>query len=90
VVAQETKKIIEIALVNRTIKQMKNEIKSIRRGDNYVENTRMSVPEKRRNPPQENRVTFEKTDNPQRTRVPRKPTTNAVVLDEVYDEKIVE
>jgi hypothetical protein len=50
----------------------------------------MSVQEKRRNPPQENRVRFENMDNPQRPRVPRKPTPNAVVLDDVYDEKMVE
>jgi hypothetical protein len=90
VAAQETKQRIEIAQMNRTIKQMQNEITRLRRGDNYVENLRMSVPEKRRNPPQENRVRFENMDNPQRPRVPRKPTPNAVVLDDVYDEKMVE
>jgi hypothetical protein len=41
---QETKKIIEISQMNRTIKQMKNEITSLIRGDNYVENLRMPVP----------------------------------------------
>jgi hypothetical protein len=50
----------------------------------------MSVPEKINNPPQENRVRFENMDNPQRPRVPKKPTPNAVVLDDVYDEKMVE
>jgi hypothetical protein len=50
----------------------------------------MSVQEKRRNPPQENRVRFENIDNPQRPRVPKKPIPNAVVLDDVYDEKMVE
>jgi hypothetical protein len=89
-VAQETKQRIEIAQMNRTIKKMQNEITRLRRGDNYVENLRMSVPEKRRNPPQENRVRFENMDNPQRPRVPRKPTPNAVVMDDVYDEKMVE
>jgi hypothetical protein len=50
----------------------------------------MSVPEKRRNPPQENRVSFENIDNPQRPRDPKKRTPNATILDDVYDEKIVE
>jgi hypothetical protein len=90
VAAQETKQRIEIAQMNRTIRKMKNEITRLRRGDNYVANLRMSVQEKRRNPPQENRVRFENTDNPQRQRVPRKPIPNAVVLDDVYDEKMVE
>jgi len=35
-------------------------------------------------------VRFEKTNNPQRPRVPRKPTPNADVLDDVYDEKLIE
>jgi hypothetical protein len=35
-------------------------------------------------------VRFENMDNLQRQRVPRKPTANAVVLDDVYDEKMVE
>jgi hypothetical protein len=51
---------------------------------------RMSVQEKRRNPPEENRVRFENMDNLQRPRVPRKPTPNAVILDDLYDEKMVE
>jgi hypothetical protein len=89
-VAQVTKKIIEIAQMNRTIKQMQNDITRLRRGDNYVENPRMPILEKRRNPPQENRVRFENTDNPQITRVPRKLTPNAVVLDDVYDEQLIE
>jgi hypothetical protein len=51
----------------------------------------MTVPEKRITPPpQENRVRFENMDNPQIPRVPRHPTPNAVVLDNVYDEKMVE
>jgi hypothetical protein len=64
VAAQETKQRIEIAQMNRTIRKMQNEITRLRKGDNYVANPRMSVQEKRRNPPQENRVRFEKTDNP--------------------------
>jgi hypothetical protein len=35
-------------------------------------------------------VRFENMDNLQRPRIPRKPTPNAVVLDDVYDEKMVE
>jgi hypothetical protein len=35
-------------------------------------------------------VRFENTDNPQRPRVPRQPTPNATVLDDVYDEKLIE
>jgi hypothetical protein len=90
VAAQETKQRIEIAQMNRTIRKMQNEITRLRRGDNYVENPRMSVQEQRRNLPQENRVRFENTDNQQRQRVPRQPVPNAVVLDEIYDEQIVE
>jgi len=89
-VAQETKKRIEIAQMNRTIKQMQNEITRLRRGDNYVVNPRIPIPEQRRNPPQENRVRFEKMDNPQRPRVPSQRTPNETVLDDVYDEKLIE
>jgi hypothetical protein len=56
--AQETKKNIEIAQMNRTIKQMQNEITILRRGDNYMPNPRIPIPEQRRNPPPENRVGF--------------------------------
>jgi hypothetical protein len=90
VMAQETKKIIEIAQMNITIRKMLNEITRLRRGDNYVENLRIPVQEKIRNPPQENIVRFENMDNMQRPRVPRKPTPNADVLDDVYDEEMVE
>jgi DNA-binding LacI/PurR family transcriptional regulator len=55
-----------------------------------VANPRMLVPKERINPPQENRVRFENTDNLQRTRVPRQSTPNAVVMDDVYDEQMVE
>jgi hypothetical protein len=50
----------------------------------------MSAPEQRRNPPQENKVRFENMDNPQRPRVPSQPTSNVVILDDVYDEQMVE
>jgi hypothetical protein len=53
VAAQETKQRIEIAQMNRTIRQMQNEITRLRRNDNYIPNPRMSVQEQRRNPPQE-------------------------------------
>jgi hypothetical protein len=76
--------------MNRIIKQMQNEITRLRRRDNYVENPRIPIPEQRRNPPQENRVRFENMDNPQRLRVPRKPTTNETVLDDVYHEQLIE
>jgi hypothetical protein len=59
------------------------------RGDNYMPNPRMSILEQRRNPPLENRVRFEDTDNPERPRVTRQPTPNMVVLDYVYEEKII-
>jgi hypothetical protein len=51
-----------------------------------MRNPRMFIPEQRRNPPLENKVRFENTDDPQRPRVPRKPTPNTTVLDDVYDE----
>jgi hypothetical protein len=53
-------------------------------------NPRMSILEQRRNPPPENRVRFENTDNPQRLRVHRQPTPNTVVLDDVYEEQLIE
>jgi hypothetical protein len=90
IAAHETKQRIEISQMNRTIRKMKNEITRLRRGGNYVENRIMSVQEKRMNPPQENKVRFEKTDNQQRQRVPRKLIPNTVVLDDIYDEKMVE
>jgi hypothetical protein len=76
--------------MNRTIRKMRNEITILRRNDNYAPNMRMSVQEKRRNPPQEQRVRFENVDNQQRQRVPRQPVLNATVLDDPYNEQIVE
>ena len=90
VAAQETKQRIKIAQMNRNIKQMQNKITKLRRGDNYVENLRMSVPEQRSNPPQENIMRFENMANSQRPRIPKQPTSNAIVVDDVYDEKMVE
>jgi hypothetical protein len=90
IAAQETKQRIEIAQMNRTIRKMKNEITRLRRGHNYVENMRMSIQEKRKNPPQENRARFENTNNPQRQRVPKQPIPNVAFLDDVYDEQMVE
>jgi hypothetical protein len=71
--------------MNRNIKQMQNKINKLRRGDNYVANSRMPVPEKRRNPPQENIVRSENNDNMKIQRVHRQPIPNADVLDDVYD-----
>jgi UTP:GlnB (protein PII) uridylyltransferase len=68
---QETKQRIEIAQMDRAIKQMQNEITRLIRGYNYMPNPRTSIPEKKRNPPLENRVRFENSNNPQRPRVPR-------------------
>lgn len=79
-----------MAQMNRTIREMQNEIIRLRRGDNYIANSRMSVQEQRRNLPQENRVRFENTDNQQRQRVPMQIVPNAAVLDEIYDEQIAE
>jgi hypothetical protein len=51
---------------------------------------RMSIQEQRRNPPHENKVRFENMDNLQRQRVPRQPTQNADVMEDLYDEKMVD
>jgi hypothetical protein len=64
VAAQETTKKLKIAQMNKTIKQMKNDITRLRSGDNDMSHSRMPIPEQRRNPPQENRVRFENTNNP--------------------------
>jgi hypothetical protein len=50
----------------------------------------MLITDQRRNPPPRNRVGFENTDDPQTPRVPIMPTPNAVILDDVYDEKLIE
>jgi hypothetical protein len=89
VAVQETKQRIEIAQMHRTIRQMQNKITRLTRADNYMLNPRMLIPKKRRNPPPENRVRFENIDDPQRPRVPRQPTPNTVVLDDVYDEQLI-
>jgi hypothetical protein len=90
VATQETKQRIEIAQMNRTIRKMQNDITRLRRVDNYVANPRMSVQEQRGNPPQEFKVRFENTGNLQRPRVPRQPILDEAVLDDVYDEKMVD
>jgi hypothetical protein len=69
---------------------MKNEITRLIKGNNYVANLIILVPEQRRNLPQENIVRFENMDNMKIPRVPGQPTLNAVVLDDVSDEKMVE
>ena len=89
-VVKETKKRIEIAQMNRTIKQMKNKITRLIRRDNYIPKPRIPIPEQRRNPPPENRMRFEDIDNPQIPRVPRQPTPNVIVLDDVYDEQLIQ
>jgi hypothetical protein len=76
--------------MNRTMRKVQNEITVLRRGDNYVANPRILVQEKIRNPPQENKLRFENTDNQQRQRVPRKPIPNEIVSDDIYNEKLVE
>jgi hypothetical protein len=53
-------------------------------------NPRIPIPKQRRNPPPENRVKFKNTEDPRRPRVPRQPIPNAIVLDDVYDEKLTE
>jgi hypothetical protein len=75
--------------MNRTIKQMKNKITILIRGDNYMPNPRMPIPDQRNNPPPENRVRFDNTNEPKRPRVSRQLTPNVVVLDEVYDKQLI-
>jgi hypothetical protein len=43
-VAHETKQRIKISHMNRTIKQMQNEITKLRKVYNYMSNLRMSIP----------------------------------------------
>jgi len=43
-------------------------------------NTRIPIPEQRRNPPPKNRVRFKNNEDPLRPRVPRQPTPNAIFL----------
>jgi hypothetical protein len=69
---------------------MKNETTKLKRGDNCMPNQKMPIPKQRRNPPLENRVRFENIKDSSRPRVPRQPTPNAVVLDDVCDEKSTE
>jgi hypothetical protein len=66
VVAQETKQRIKIAQLNRTIRQMQNEITRLRRNDNYIPNPRISVPKQISNPPQDQRLRFENDDSQQK------------------------
>jgi hypothetical protein len=47
----------------------------------------MPILEQRRNPPPENRVIFKNIEDPSRARVPRQPTPNMVVLDDVCDDQ---
>jgi hypothetical protein len=76
--------------MNRTIRKMQNEIIRLRRGDNHVVNHRISIQEKRRNPPQENRVRFENMIIHKDKGFPGNQPQMQVVLDDVYDEKMVE
>jgi hypothetical protein len=47
-------------------------------------------PKEKEEPSQENKVRFEKTNNTQRPRVPKQPSPNTVVLEDVYDDKLIE
>jgi hypothetical protein len=62
----------------------------LRRNDNYVLNPRMSVTKQRRNPAPEQRMRFVNVDNQQRQRVLGQPTQNTIILDEPYNEQMVE
>jgi len=81
---------MEIAQMNITIRQMQNKITRLRRNENFIPNSRMSVPRQRRNSAQEQRPRIENVDNQQRQRIPRAPNPNAVILEEPYNEKMVD
>jgi len=53
ITAQETKQKIEIAQMNRTIRQMQSEIIRLRRNENFMSNSRIPYPEKMQNCAQE-------------------------------------
>jgi hypothetical protein len=90
VAAQETKQKMEIAQMNKTIRKMQNEIIRLRRNENFMPDSRMPVPEQRRNPAQEQRTRIENTNDQQRQRIPRAPNPNAIILEEAYDEQVIE
>jgi hypothetical protein len=81
---------MEIAQMNKTIRKMQNEIIRLRRNENFMPDSRMSVPEQRRNHAQEQRTRIENTNDQQRQRIPRAPNPNAIILEEAYDEQVIE
>jgi hypothetical protein len=91
VAAQETKQKIEIAQMNRTIRQMQNEIIRLRRNENFMLDSRMSSSRtKKKSCSRTKRTRIENTNDQQRQRIPREPNPNAVILEEAYDEQTIE
>jgi hypothetical protein len=87
---QETKQRMEIAQMNRTIKQMQNELTRLRRNENFPPNPRMHVQEQRRNPIQEQRIRNDGTTDEFRQRAPRVPNPNVVVLEDVFEDQNID
>jgi hypothetical protein len=86
---QEMKQRLEISQMNRTIRQMQNELTRLRRDENFVptnQNPRILIQEQRRNHVQEQRMR-QYRDEEHRKRAPRVPNPNVVVMEEIFEEE---
>jgi hypothetical protein len=84
---QKMRQRMEIVQMNRTIRQMKNELTRLRRGENFVLNSRILSQEQRRNPILEKRVRNDEKNEEYRQMTPRVPNPNDVVLEEIFEDE---
>jgi hypothetical protein len=87
---QETKQRMEITQMNQTIRQMQNELTRLRRNENFSPNPRIPIQEQRRNHVQGQRIGNDGTNEEFRQRAPRVPNPNVVILEEIFEDEIVD
>jgi len=90
-ISQETRKVMEIYQMNRTIRQIQNEKTRLRRGENLSptnKNPRILSQKQRRNPIHENRIINDDRIKEYRKREPRVPNPNVVISEEIGFEEI--
>jgi hypothetical protein len=69
---------------------MQNELTRLRRNENFAPNPRIHVQEQRRNIVQEQRIRNDGTNEEFRQREPRVPNPNVVILEEIFEDEIVD
>ena len=76
--------------MNQMIRQMQNELTRLRRNEKCSPNPRILVQEQRRNLIQEKRIRNDDTNEEFRQRTPRVPNPIVVILEEIFEDEIVD